>query len=69
MRPNKILVDLYQNGNFLMKQEVTVDNDWRYSFEDLPKLDSNGKEYVHTVKEEPVNGYDTTINGTTITNK
>ena len=70
-RPSSITVTLYQNGQPLPGETVEIkapnvlqqlfgaDSDqWSYTFTDLPKYDENGKEYVYTVSEEPVEGYE-----------
>ncbi|MDQ8766003.1 Cna B-type domain-containing protein, partial [Streptococcus ruminantium] len=46
---------------------VTAANNWEYTFTDLPKY-ANGKEIVYTVSEEKVDGYETKVEGTNITN-
>ncbi|MBC2371691.1 Cna B-type domain-containing protein [Listeria booriae] len=67
-RPENITIDLYQNGVLLDSKKVTADDNWSYSFADLPKLDTDGKEYVYTLKEEPVAHYTTTQDGYNFTN-
>ncbi|MBC1359272.1 Cna B-type domain-containing protein [Listeria booriae] len=67
-RPENITVDLYQNGVLLASKKVTADDNWSYSFADLPKLDADGKEYVYTLTEEPVAHYTTTQDGYNFTN-
>ncbi|PEA56645.1 hypothetical protein CON64_01655 [Bacillus pseudomycoides] len=67
-RPSSIKVDLYQNGTFLLTQYVTAANDWKYTFADLPAYDANGVAYTYEVKEKPVPGYESKINGYDITN-
>ncbi|MFW7419372.1 Cna B-type domain-containing protein [Vagococcus fluvialis] len=71
-RPDSITVELYQNNGKkpFKTQQVTAgkDNDWAYEFTDLPKYDKDLNEYVYTVKEQPVEGYTTIIEGTTIIN-
>ncbi|ENQ3079634.1 Cna B-type domain-containing protein [Bacillus cereus] len=67
-RPSTIQVDLYQNGTFLLTQYVTAAGDWKYTFVDLPAYDANGKAYTYTVKEKPVPGYESKVNGYDITN-
>ena len=47
--------------------EATQENDWKYEFKDLPK-EENGKAIDYTVSEQPVKGYKTKIDGTTIVN-
>ncbi|MBC2260487.1 Cna B-type domain-containing protein [Listeria sp. FSL L7-0091] len=68
-RPNYIEVQLLQNGQAygdLVK--VTKENDWKYSFKDLPKADATNKDYRYSVAEIAVPGYKTTTDGMNLTN-
>nr|WP_215556800.1 Cna B-type domain-containing protein [Bacillus mycoides] len=67
-RPSTIKVDLLQNGKVVDTKEVTAATDWKYAFKDLAANDENGKAYKYEVKEEPVAGYETKVNGYDITN-
>ncbi|RFT61557.1 Cna B-type domain-containing protein, partial [Bacillus clarus] len=67
-RPSSIQVELLQNGNSIKTQEVTAANNWNYTFADLPAYDNNGNAYTYTVKEHPVAGYKSEVNGYNITN-
>ncbi|WP_257142811.1 Cna B-type domain-containing protein [Bacillus toyonensis] len=67
-RPSSIQVDLLQNGNVIQTQEVTAANSWNYTFADLAQYDMNGVAYTYTVKEQPVVGYKSEVNGYNITN-
>ncbi|MGS0417838.1 Cna B-type domain-containing protein [Bacillus mycoides] len=69
-RPESITVQVLQNGTEFNKQEVKADKagNWNFSFKDLPKYDGQGNEYTYTVSEVQVNGYETKVEGTTITN-
>ncbi|MGE7853818.1 Cna B-type domain-containing protein, partial [Bacillus paramycoides] len=67
-RPEKIKVDLYQNGTVIQTKEVTATNNWKYEFKDLVVYDENGKAYKYEVKEQPIDGYTTEVNGYDITN-
>ncbi|PEI81479.1 Cna B-type domain-containing protein, partial [Bacillus toyonensis] len=67
-RPSSIQVDLLQNGNVIQTQEVTAASGWNYTFVDLAQYDANGVAYTYTVKEQPVAGYKTEVNGYNITN-
>ncbi|MBF7155201.1 Cna B-type domain-containing protein, partial [Bacillus albus] len=67
-RPSSIQVDLLQNGNVIQTQEVTAVNGWNYTFVDLAQYDANGVAYTYTVKEKPVAGYKSEVNGYNITN-
>ncbi|WP_141552238.1 Cna B-type domain-containing protein, partial [Bacillus sp. AFS054943] len=67
-RPTTIQVDLLQNGNVVQTQDVTAANNWNYTFADLAQYDANGVTYTYTVKEKPVAGYKSEVNGYNITN-
>ncbi|NWK69001.1 Cna B-type domain-containing protein [Bacillus paramycoides] len=67
-RPSSIQVDLLQNGNVIQTQDVTAANGWNYTFADLAQYDANGVAYTYTVKEQPVAGYKSEVNGYNITN-
>ncbi|WP_166434807.1 Cna B-type domain-containing protein [Weissella paramesenteroides] len=67
MRPSKITVSLLANGEQVATKEVTAADDWQYKFNDLDKFKA-GQEIKYTVKEAAVTGYETTYDGTNITN-
>ncbi|OQR55248.1 Cna B-type domain-containing protein, partial [Bacillus sp. CDB3] len=67
-RPKAIKVDLIQNGKVIETKEVTETSDWKYEFENLRVFDSAGKAYKYEVKEQPVSGYQSKVNGYDITN-
>ncbi|MEG0726183.1 MAG: Cna B-type domain-containing protein [Erysipelothrix sp.] len=69
VRPNEIVVNLYANGEKLtVTPEWTKDNDvWTYVFKTLPEY-QNGKKIVYTVDENPVDNYESSVDGFTITN-
>ncbi|MBJ8096423.1 Cna B-type domain-containing protein, partial [Bacillus cereus] len=67
-RPSSIQVELLQNDNLIQTQEVTAANNWNYTFADLAQYDANGVLYTYTVKEHPVAGYKSEVNGYNITN-
>ncbi|WP_333730811.1 Cna B-type domain-containing protein [Bacillus pacificus] len=67
-RPKTIKVDLLQNGKVIATKEVTAENDWKYEFGKLPAVDSEGKAHTYEVKEQPVSGYQSKVNGYDITN-
>ncbi|MGP1543790.1 MAG: Cna B-type domain-containing protein [Candidatus Fimenecus sp.] len=66
-RPDRIKVTLYANGEKVTEVEVTKENGWKHTFADLPKY-KDGQEINYTVKETPVEGYQTAVNGMDITN-
>ncbi|MBE7105276.1 Cna B-type domain-containing protein, partial [Bacillus cereus] len=66
-RPSTIKVDLLQNGKVVGTKEVTAETNWKYTFENLQAYDANGVAYKYEVKEQPVAGYESKVNGTDIT--
>ena len=69
-RPGAVTVILDKTVNGVKTENVATtktDSNWKYSFENLPKYE-NGYEITYSVREETVEGYETTIDGTTITN-
>ncbi|MGE6365817.1 Cna B-type domain-containing protein, partial [Bacillus paramycoides] len=67
-RPSTIKVDLLQNGKVVDTKEVTAATNWKYTFEKLQAYDANGVAYKYEVKEQPVAGYESKVNGYDITN-
>ena len=69
-RPDKITVILLANGNPIQNPDVKPDENgkWKYIFKNLPKYDDKGKEIKYTVKEDPVAGYKSKVEGYNITN-
>lgn len=66
-RPDSITVNLLANGTVVDTKTVTADDNWSYSFTDLPKYD-NGTEITYMVTEDAVADYTTTYDGYNITN-
>ncbi|MEH6934599.1 Cna B-type domain-containing protein, partial [Bacillus sp. JJ783] len=67
-RPSTIQVDLLKNGDVIQTQDVTAANGWNYTFANIPAYDNDGNAYTYTVKEHPVAGYKSEVNGYNITN-
>ena len=69
-RPSKITVNLLANGVKVASKEVKPDatGNWAYHFDNLDVVDDAGNVIAYTVSEEPVAGYETTVEGTNITN-
>lgn len=69
-QPDCIVVNLLRNGEKIDSKKVTAEDNWTYSWTDLPKYSEDGMTaYEYTVDEEEVNGYDKIIDGYNITNK
>ncbi|MBJ8068181.1 Cna B-type domain-containing protein, partial [Bacillus cereus group sp. N15] len=67
-RPTTIKVDLLQNGKVIDTKEVSAAGEWKYAFTDLAAYDAEGNAYKYEVKEQPVDGYKSEVNGYDITN-
>ncbi|MGU3367973.1 Cna B-type domain-containing protein [Bacillus mycoides] len=67
-RPKAIKVVLLQNGKVVDTKEVTAATNWKYTFESLQAYDANGVAYEYKVKEQPVDGYKSEVNGNDIKN-
>ncbi len=68
LRPDEITVRLMADGKVVDTVTVTEEDDWRYTFSDLPKYHDD-KEIEYTIKEDPVDGYEATYDGFDITNE
>jgi uncharacterized surface anchored protein len=59
-----VTINLYADGTLAESVTLSDAGNWQYLFRDLPKYDStDGHEIEYTVREEPVEGYTTTISG------
>ena len=56
------------DGTKVESKEVTAEDNWKYSFENLPKYNAEGKQIIYAVTENRVVNYKTTINGYDIVN-
>ena len=61
-RPNSVTLGLYRNGEKIDEQVITAENGWKYSFVDLPEVDSTGTPYEYNIKEEDLENYITEYN-------
>lgn len=66
-RPSRIRIHLLANGQEVDTKEITVDDNWSYRFDNLPKYD-RGEEINYTLFEDQVADYTTTYNGYNIIN-
>ena len=73
-RPGSIKVELSDGANVVRTQELTgTGNEWKHTFTDLPKYNSQGNTITYTLEEKEVNPgdlqfYTKSIVGNTITN-
>ncbi len=70
-RPEKITVQVKVGDEVVAEHDITEQDDWKYTFTNLPKYDENGKEIVYTIDEKDLGNiqYEKSIQGNTITNK
>ncbi len=68
LRPKEVTVRLYADGKEIASKVLSADNAWAWTFGNLPKYE-NSREIVYTVSEDPVEGYESSVNGYNITNK
>ena len=61
--PESITVILNRNDEPVARKKVTVADDWRYEFTNLPMYDEDGVAYTYEVDEEPLAGYNKEVDG------
>lgn len=66
-RPDSITIRLYANGEQVDTKTVTAENDWKWSFKNLPEYE-NGSKISYTITEDTVPGYTTNVDGFNVTN-
>lgn len=84
LRPSEITVHLYQStskddeGDMIATAKLDESSEWKTTFKEMDEHPTNSTtQYIYTVKEDPVSGYESEINGEdtstgrkyTITNK
>ena len=70
-RPEKITLNLLQNGKQIQSMDVTPDKDgnWNWSFGELDKCNEDGVDYTYTVEEVAVDGYEAKVEKTEATDE
>ena len=61
IRPDVITVRLLANGKEVASKSVKSEDNWNFTFDQLPENDTEGNEIVYTVAEDKVEGYTTVI--------
>lgn len=56
--PDKVVVNLLQNGKQYKSIELTAEGGWKGHFGGVAWRDPSGKEYVYTIEEEKVPGFE-----------
>ena len=68
IRPKALKIYLLANGEKQTSVITTEKQNWKYSFDNLPKYDENKKVIEYSVDEEEISGYTKKIDGYNITN-
>ncbi len=70
IRPDSITISLYDDpdGDPIATQTVTADNNWAWSFKDLPEYDDDGNEINYIITEAEIDGYIYSVDGFDVTN-
>ena len=66
-RPESITIRLKANGKEVASKNVTEEDDWKWTFNDLPKYE-NGKEISYIISEDNVKDYTSEVNGYDVIN-
>lgn len=74
-KPQEITINLYKDRANNPAPYKTAqlrangnDNEWTYTFDNLPEVDLNGRAFVYTIEEVPVPGYQSIVNQYSVTN-
>ena len=67
-RPDTITIHLHADGQVIDTKVVSAEDNWSWSFDNLPKYRDHGVAIVYTVTEDVVADYSTTINGSNVVN-
>ncbi|WP_285396634.1 Cna B-type domain-containing protein, partial [Lysinibacillus sp. fls2-241-R2A-57] len=67
-RPSDIKVDLLKDDAVIDTKTVTAENGWKYNFGNLDQYTVDGKKINYAVKEQPVAGYESKVDGYNILN-
>ena len=67
-RPTQIIIHLHANAEKIDEMVVTEDDNWSWTFADLPKYDESGEVIQYSVHEQPIRDYDGVTVGYDINN-
>ena len=67
-RPDSITIRLLKNGEVIDTVTVTAEDNWAWSFDNLPKYENGGELIAYSVTEDAVEDYSTSYNGYNVTN-
>ncbi|MCP1111557.1 DUF7601 domain-containing protein [Ohessyouella blattaphilus] len=66
--PAAITVYLMKDDQVVAETTTDKGSEWKYEFKNVPKYDDDKNEILYTVKEKPVAGFVSSVNGTNLTN-
>lgn len=66
LRPQDVTVRLYADGTEVAATQATGEGGWSWSFDGVAKYDADGNAISYTVSEDPVEGYETSIVGSSL---
>ena len=67
-RPESITINLVKNGEVYKTVTVTEEDNWSWSFDNLPKYENKGTLITYSITEEKVEEYTTELNGYDVVN-
>lgn len=68
IRPDQAVVRLYANGKVTEKAAtLSEENEWKYTWNDVPYTDENGRVITYSVKEDSMTGYEMKLDSVTTT--
>ncbi len=67
-RPSSVTIHLFADGQEIQSATLSDGNGWANVFAQLPKTNDAGAAISYTISEDPVEWYDSTINGYNVTN-
>ncbi|MBO5179546.1 MAG: Cna B-type domain-containing protein, partial [Clostridia bacterium] len=67
-RPQTVTINLLANGEKVKETVISADNEWKYTFENIPIRDKNGDIIEYSVTEVPIANYESQVYGFNIVN-
>ena len=67
-RPESITINLLADGEIIDTIEVTEENEWTWTFDNLPKYKNHGTEIVYSITENAIDDYSAEYDGFNVTN-
>jgi len=68
IRPDNVTVRLHADGVEVASKVLSDENNWEWTFENIPVVNENGSLINYTVTEDAVQGYEAVVDGFSVTN-